>query len=102
MKKAIAILLCGVLLSTLLSVNADSIGVVQKLPVAEIENEQLIPCEATVNDDFVVGEIMVGIKLAYSEVNKVWSATDFPELSGITEIEDLTYADTQDAVERFS
>ncbi len=52
MKKAIAILLCGVLLSTLLSVNADSIGVVQKLPVAEIENEQLIPCEATVNDDF--------------------------------------------------
>ncbi len=51
---------------------------------------------------FVIGEIMVGIKLVYSEVNKVWVAADFPEISGITEIEDLTYADTQDAAERFS
>ena len=44
MKKVIAILLCGVLLSTLLSVSADSVGAIQNSFVTKTENEQLIPC----------------------------------------------------------
>lgn len=99
MKKVLATVLSLVLVYSFLSVQADTVT------PTEIETEsieELIPCEATIDDNFVAGEIMVGIKTAYSEVNKLWTAADFPELSGITGIEDLTYADTEAAIEKFS
>ncbi len=64
--------------------------------------EEFIPCDDTVEDNFELGKILVGIKKKYSKVNKVWTATDFPQLQGITKIEDLTYADTPEAIENFS
>ena len=102
MKKLITALLCVALVSTtIISATAESQSTL--IPSIEpIVNEQLIPCEATVSDDYVTGEIMVGIKMAYSAVNKIWTAADFPELSGITSIEDLTYADTEQAVAKYN
>ena len=93
MKKLIVTLLCVALVSTSFVVSANELHAEITTPLSPVE--QLIPCEATVSDDYVTGEIMVGIKMAYSAVNKVWTATDFPELSGITSIEDLTYANTE-------
>ncbi len=102
MKKLITALLCVALVSTtIISATAESQSTL--IPSIEpIVNEQLIPCEATVSDDYVTGEIMVGIKMAYSAVNKIWTAADFPELSGITSIEDLTYADTEQAAAKYN
>ena len=92
MKKLLSVLLCLVLLSGLFSVSAESIGSNQEPPVSKIDNEQFIPCDATLEDDFVAGEILIGIKAVYSQVNKVWLPSDFSESIGITAIEDLTYA----------
>ncbi len=81
-----------VLLSGLFSVSAESVGVNQDSSVAKIDNEQFIPCDATLQDDFVAGEILIGIKAVYSQVNKVWLPSNFSESIGVAEIEDLTYA----------
>lgn len=88
MKKFICCFLCCVLLCPIVSGIAAEETSLQ---------ETTIPCEATAADDFVTGEIMVGMKAAYSGVNKVWRAAHFPQLTGITEIEDLTYADTEES-----
>ncbi len=102
MKKLIAVLLCVALVSTtIISATAESQPTLTP-SIEPIVNEQLIPCEATVADDYVTGEIMVGIKMAYSAVNKIWTAADFPELTGITSIEDLTYADTEQAIVKYN
>lgn len=101
MKKLILVLLCVALISTSTIVSANELSPNETTTQTEVI-EQLIPCEATVADDYITGEIMVGIKMAHSAVNKVWTAADFPELSGITSIEDLTYADTEQAVAKYS
>ena len=64
--------------------------------------EEFIPSNDTVDGNFETGKILVGIKKKYSKVNKVWTAADFPELKGITKIEDLTYAETPKMIEKRS
>ena len=61
-------------------------------------DETLIPCNATIDDNFFPGEILVGIKKAYSEANKVWSSSDFSNLIGISYIEDITYDEQEKAL----
>ena len=88
---------------------ADALCVLQKAvgkrPYFAVERidpsgeEITLHCSVSEDDDFVPGEILVAIKAAYSAINKVWKPSDFPGLSGITEIEDMTYADTQDAID---
>lgn len=64
--------------------------------------EEFIPSNDTVDGNFETGKILVGIKKKYSKVNKVWTAADFPQLKGITKIEDLTYAETPKRIEKLS
>ncbi len=61
-------------------------------------HEKAIKCNVTAEESFAIGEIMVGIKNSYSEVNKKWQPCDFPELKNIKSIEDLTYAENEAAM----
>ncbi len=98
-KKLLSFILSTVLLSSFFSIQAEMVSTVQ---VESEVDEELISCEATIEDDFKIGEVLVCIKQGYSEVNKIWTAADFPELVNIEKIEDLTYADTADAVEIYN
>ena len=97
--KLLALLLCSVLLFTLTTLSG--------VPKVSGEQEQTYDMDveefyrlcnqgkdlkweydADINDDFVENELLVVIKKEYSEVNKVFTPRDFPEIP-VLEVEDL-------------
>ncbi len=67
-------------------------------PKEGVPREELKLCTQTTGDDYVLGVISVAIQRTYSKVNRVWTAQHFPELSGIVEMEDITYEETPEFI----
>ena len=44
------------------------------------DTEEKIICNATLDDDFAEDCVLVTLKKAYSEINKKYTADDFPEI----------------------
>ena len=95
MKKFSCILLSIILISSFLTVDADISSKVIPLDVEQSKVEELIPCKATLEDEFFTNRLLLTIKSLYSKVNKVWSLSDFPEISCIENIIDLTFTESQ-------
>ncbi len=55
-----------------------------------LQDEQLVPCSADLDDSFKDDTILVSLKHKDSEVNKPYSPEDFPEIQAVS-VEDLTY-----------
>ena len=78
--------------------------VVGKIP----QEESFVPTEIDRSKPYVPCVVIVGIKKAYSRVNKIWTADDFPQIGNplpslmqIEWIEDLTRADTPEQIETY-
>lgn len=95
MKKILCILLSITLLSSFVTVNAQISSNITPSDAEQSQVEALIPCDATLEDDFSTNRLLLTIKTSHSEVNKVWSASDFPEINNIVSIDDLTFAESQ-------
>ena len=101
MKKTVSIIMCLVLVFVATSVVANAQGVEKVISqlksgieetIADANEGGALLCKATEDQSFVIGEIMVAIKKEYSQVNKVWNGSDFPGVTGIVSVIDLTKA----------